>query len=256
MAVDFGRTSADYSRYRPGFPQLFYDKLRERGLLRAGLRVLDLGTGTGVIARSVAGMGCSVTGVDVSEEQLSAARELDRQRGVRVEYLCRPAENTDLPDGSFDLIIAGQCWHWFSRPRVAAECRRILVSGGALVIGHFDWLPLPGTVAGATEELILKHNPSCPLAGSTGVYPDWFADVATAGFTRLESWTFDLSVPFSHESWRGRIRASAGVAASLPAEAVRRFDEELRSLLAAGYPDEPLEVPHRVFSLAGIKPGF
>jgi SAM-dependent methyltransferase len=254
MAIDFGRTTEDYTRYRPGFPPLFYAKLRERDLLRAGLRVLDLGTGTGVIARSIAEMGCLVTGVDISAEQLSAAQELDRQRGVHVDYLCRAAENTDLPDRSFDLIIAGQSWHWFNRLRVAAECRRILVSGGALVIGHFDWLPLPGNVVAATEELIMKHNPSWHMAGGTGVHPEWFTDIGTPGFTQLESWTFDLNIPFSHESWRGRIRASAGVAASLAAEAVRRFDDELKLLLVAGYPHEPLEVPHRVFSLVGIKP--
>jgi hypothetical protein len=56
-------------------------------------------------------------------------------------------------------------------------------------------------------------------------------------------------VPRSHEAWRGRIRASAGVAASLPAEAVARFDEELQQLLSGRFPDEPLSVPPRVFAV-------
>jgi hypothetical protein len=48
---------------------------------------------------------------------------------------------------------------------------------------------------------------------------------------------------------RGRIRASAGVAAFLPAEAVQTFDEEHAAMLAERFPDDPLLFPHRVWAL-------
>ena len=44
-AFDWGRTSADYARYRDIYPQIFYDKIVERGLCVEGQNVLDLGTG-------------------------------------------------------------------------------------------------------------------------------------------------------------------------------------------------------------------
>jgi hypothetical protein len=52
----------------------------------------------------------------------------------------------------------------------------------------------------------------------------------------------------------GVSRASAGVGASLTAEGVGRFDDELAKLLRRHYCDEPLEVPHRVFAVTGCLP--
>ena len=71
-----------------------------------------------------------------------------------MRYVTARAEQTDLPDASFDVVTAGQCWHWFDRPKAAQEVRRLLVSKGWLVIAHFDWIPLPGNVVEATEKLI------------------------------------------------------------------------------------------------------
>jgi hypothetical protein len=75
-----------------------------------------------------------------------------------------------------------------------------------------------------------------------------------AGFSRLETFSFDLDVPYSHEAWRGRIRASAGVGASLSPDGVAAFDGELQALLAEKFPQEPLAVLHRVFAAIGKAP--
>ena len=76
--------------------------------------------------------------------------------------------------------------------------------------------------------------------------------MALAGFRRLETFSFDLDVSYSHEAWRGRIRASAGVGASLSPEGVIVFDRELQALLAEKFPQEPLAVLHRIFAALGI----
>ena len=86
------------------------------------------------------------------------------------------------------------------------------------------------------------------------MYPLWTLDVAAAGFLGLETFSFDVEVPYRHDAWRGRIRASAGVAASLPPDAVAAFDAELADLLARDFPHEPLAVPHRVWALVARKP--
>ena len=78
--------------------------------------------------------------------------------------------------------------------------------------------------------------------------------VGKAEQTELPAESFDIDQPYSHEGWRGRIRASAGVAASLPPEQVNRFEGELRALLANRFPEEPLQVPHRVFAAMGRRP--
>ena len=74
-------------------------------------------------------------------------------------------------------------------------------------------------------------------------------NVAVAGFENIETFSFDLPAVYTHQAWRGRIRASAGVAASLPPEQVAKFDAELGLLLKENFPENPLSIPHRVFAV-------
>jgi SAM-dependent methyltransferase len=257
--VDFGRTADDYGRYRAGFPARLYDRLEAFGLGAEGQRVLDLGTGTGYLGRGFAGRGCRVTGLDISSALMEEARRLDATSGTAMRYVRARAEALPFRDRSFEAVSAGQCWHWFDRERAAREARRLLAPGGRLVIANFDWIPLPGNVADATEELILKHNPKWALAGGLGIHPGFARDAALAGFVDIESLSFDVLQPYSHEAWRGRIRASAGIAASLDAREVARFDEELRAMLARRFPERrppraPMLVQHRVFAIIARVP--
>ena len=249
MKVDFGATAQDYAAHRAGFPPSLFDRLETWGVGRPGQRLLDLGTGTGTLARGFAARGCAVTGIDPSAEMLEQGRVLAGRAGVTIDFREGRAEDTGLADASFDVVTAGQCWHWFDRSAAAAECRRVLDPSGSLAICHFDWIPSDRNVVAATEALILAHNPTWPYAGGSGMYPAWARDVADAGFEHLETFSYDIDVPYSHEAWRGRIRASAGVAASLPPDAVRAFDRELAGLLESQFPEEPLGVPHRVWAL-------
>ena len=249
MDIDFGRTAADYGAHRAGFPDALYDRLAAFGVGAAGQRLLDLGTGTGVLGRGFGLRGCAVTGLDPSDKLIAEARHLDREAGVETAYVTATAEQTGLPGGAFDVVTAGQCWHWFDGPRAAAEACRLLAPGGALVIVHFDWIPLPGNVVEATETLIERHNPAWAYGGGAGVHASRLTDAAIAGFRYIESFSFDVAVPYSHEAWRGRIRASAGIGASLPADKVEAFDRDLAGLLAERFPDDPLAVPHRCFAV-------
>lgn len=254
MSIDFGKTAHDYSTYRQGFPPAFFERLAQRGLIGPGKRVLDVGTGTGTLARGAAAMGSQVIGTDIAAPLLKQARLLDAATGVEIAYHVARAEATGLASASFDCVMAGQCWHWLDRPRAANEVWRLLAAGGKVVIAHLDWIPLAGNVVEATEALILRHNPTWRMGGGSGLYPAWLADLALAGFSDLETFSFDLNLAYSSEAWRGRIRASAGVAASLNPQAVEQFDHELREILRRDFPQEPLQIHHRVWALIGTKP--
>ena len=254
MSVNFGQTAQDYAKHRAGFPDAFFEKLWESGIGETNQRILDLGTGTGTLVRGFVRRGCEGTALDLSPELVEEAKRLDREAGVSVRYLVSTAESTGLPNGSFDVVSAGQCWHWFDREEASREVLRLLAPGGWLVIAHFDWLPLPGNVVEATEQLIERHNSVWTMGGGTGLYPAWLSDVAIAGFIDIETFSFDVRVPYTHEAWRGRIRASAGVAASLTPDQVQSFDESLEKLLRDHFPEDPLHVPHRVFAVICRKP--
>ncbi|MFQ5783439.1 MAG: class I SAM-dependent methyltransferase [Alphaproteobacteria bacterium] len=249
MEIDFGRTATDYGSFRAGFPEALFDRLAGHRIGAPGQRLLDLGTGTGALARGFARRGCRVTGLDRSAELIAEAARLDHEAGVEVRYVIGEAETTGLPDAAFDAVTAGQCWHWFDRKRAAREVRRLLVPGGRLAICHFDWLPLPGNVVDITEKLIKAHNPDWGFDGMTGIHADEPGDVAMAGFGDIETFSFDVAVPYTHEAWRGRIRASAGVGASLDPDAVARFDSTHAAFLKTRFRDDPLSVPHRCFAV-------
>jgi ubiquinone/menaquinone biosynthesis C-methylase UbiE len=75
-----------------------------------GQSILDLGTGTGVMARRFAQQGSAVAGIDISAEQIAAARELAAARKLDVDFRVAPAEATPFPEASFDVVTANQCW--------------------------------------------------------------------------------------------------------------------------------------------------
>ena len=255
MKCDFGKTAGDYARWRVGFPDALWDRLRIFGIGEPGQEILDIGTGTGTLARGFVRRGCRVTGLDPAAELLEEAERLDRKAAVQIRYVNAPAEATGLPDDAFDGVTAGQCWHWMDRPRAAREVLRVLRPGGFFVMTHFNWIPLPGNCADATEQLIMKFNPHWNLGGRSGIFPEWPRDAGIAGFGAIEIFSFDVPVGYRHEAWRGRVRASAGVAATLAADRVEKFDQALRVLLAERFPENPLEIPHRVYTVVRRAPG-
>ena len=254
MNVNFGLTADDYATHRAGFPASFFERVAAYGVGLPSQTIVDLGTGTGTVARGFAQKGCKVVGIDPSVSLMEQAQQLDQVAGVEVEYRVASAEESGLPAQSVDVVTAGQCWHWFDRPRAAREVARILRPDGLVVIAHFDWLPLKGNVVEATEQLILKHNPQWHLGGGSGLYPAWLRDLGEAGFRQIESFSYDEPAIYTPIGWRGRIRASAGVGASLPPAQVAVFDEELATILAEKYPGDELAIPHRVFAVIARAP--
>ncbi|MGI9259554.1 MAG: class I SAM-dependent methyltransferase [Gammaproteobacteria bacterium] len=246
--TNFGAAAADYGAYRAGFPDTRFNRLCEFDVGVSGQRIVDLGTGTGTLARGFASRGCDVIGIDPDERMLLEAKALDAETTAQIEYVQATAEDTGLEASSFDVVTAGQCWHWFDRPAAIAEIQRILKQDGKLVIAHFDWLPLAENVVEATEKLIEKHNNEWHFGGGRGLYPQWLPGLSEAGLGDLESFSYDVDVPYSPEAWRGRIRASAGVVA-LSEDEIADFDRALAEILSVQFPSEVLKVPHRVFAI-------
>lgn len=252
MATGFGAAAGDYARFRAGFPDSLFDRLARLGIGKSEQTIVDLGTGTGTLARGFALRGAKVIGIDPDDRLLEQARRLDASAAVTVEYMKGSAEAIPLPDGAADMVSAGQCWHWFDAPAAAREISRVVKPHGRVVVAHFDWLPLQGNVVEATERLILKHNPSWHLGGGNGFHPESLPHLHAAGFSGFESFSYDVEVSYTAEAWRGRIRASAGVAASLTPAQVDAFDREFARILKASFPDE-LRIPHRIFAVVGQK---
>ena len=253
-SVSFGRAADDYGRFRAGYPDELYRRLAAIGIGRPGQRILDLATGTGFLGRGFARAGALVTGIDIDLAMMREGRRLDRGDGNGLRFVSARAETLPFPASRFDVVCAGQAWHWFDRPRAAAEARRVLVARGYLLSANFDWLPLPGNIVDVTEQLIMKHNPRWHMNGAIGIHPEALVDAALAGFVELETFSFDVMAPYTHEGWRGRIRASAGIGGQLNPEQVAAFDAELAATLRERFPADPMGVHHRTWATIARTP--
>ena len=114
------------------------ERLVDRAGLQAGDRVLDVATGTGIVARRAAaevGDGGSVVGVDIDDGMLEVARERARDVHPAIEW--REGDASDLPfsDGAFDAVFCQQGLQLFDDPVAALEeMRRVLSPDGVAVL--------------------------------------------------------------------------------------------------------------------------
>lgn len=97
---DWGLASSDYAKYRDIYPEEFYKKIVDLGYCIKGQKVLDLGTGTGVLPRNMAKYGAEWVGLDISENQIEYAKELSKNAGLNIEYIVSSAEKLELPEES------------------------------------------------------------------------------------------------------------------------------------------------------------
>ena len=121
----FGSVAAGYAAQRPSYPADAVAHLLGRG---GGLRVLDVGAGTGLLAEVVLAAGHEVVAVDPAPEMLGQLSA----RLPGVPALAGTAESVPLADAAVDAVVAGQAAHWFDVAPASREFRRVLRPGGVL----------------------------------------------------------------------------------------------------------------------------
>lgn len=234
-AFDWGRISEDYAKFRDIYPNEFYEKIAERGLCVGGQRVLDIGTGTGVIPRNMQRFGARWTGTDISENQIEQARRLSE--GMDIDYYALPAEKLNFADGTFDVITACQCFWYFDHEVIMPKVHRMLKPGGRLLVLYMAWLPFDDEIARKSEELVLKYSPKWSGAGET-IHPIFIPELYFDKFELIYREEYPLNVRFTRDSWNGRMKACRGVGASLSAEQIADWESEHRALLEKIAPPE------------------
>ena len=129
---DWGRVSSEYAKYRDIYPKIFFQNILDLGLCKDGQKILDLGTGTGVLPRNMYCYGGIWTGTDISEEQIEQAKHLSA--GMNIDYKAVATEKIDFPAESFDVITACECFWYFDHESVMPNLYRMLKPGGMFLI--------------------------------------------------------------------------------------------------------------------------
>ena len=225
QTFDFGKTAAAYAAYRDIYPPVLYDRLRALGVAADGTAWLDLGTGTGVLPKNLYNPAARITGADISAEQIAFAKQEAAEHGRAITYLVSPAESTGLPAHSFDTITAAQCFWYFDRETMRAELRRLLKPGGKMIKIVMDW-DLSDPIAAHSIKTVRTSNPN--WTGGQGVGADIFDDL----FPGRQTETFFAALPFTRESWHGRMCACRGTLASMDAAAFQAWAAAHQAFLA------------------------
>lgn len=127
-------------------------------LPRDGGHVLDVATGTGLVAAELLRRGFEVTGVDQSAEMLARARE---RFGPRIALVEASAENLPFADGTFDHLTVTYLLRYIEDPGATLrELTRVVRSGGVVASLEFG---VPGGVVRPAWELYVRAG--LPLAG-------------------------------------------------------------------------------------------
>lgn len=227
---DWGKTSSDYAKYRDIYPKEFYQKIIDMGLCVKGQKVLDIATGTGVLPRNLYKYGANFVGSDISENQILEARRMSLESNMDINYIVSSAENLDFSDNYFDVVTACQCFFYFDNSIVMPKIANILKPNGRFAILYMGWLSEESKIARESEKLVLSYNPLWSGTGGTRQKIE-VPNEAYNVFNVEDSFIFDLNIPFTRESWNGRIKACRGIGASLNDEEIQNFEVEHKALL-------------------------
>jgi SAM-dependent methyltransferase len=205
IAESFGEDADRYDRARPRYPEALVTRaLAAIGPAAAagGPRILDVGCGTGIVARQFREAGCAVLGVEIDERMAEAAR----RTGIAVEVAA--FEQWDPARRSFDAVVCGQAWHWIDPVAGALNAARALVPGG-LFAAFWNVAQPPPELAAAFADVYREIVPDLPNAWNRPaleMYTAGFAAVAD-GLRRAEAfdepgqWRFDWQHTYTRDQW-------------------------------------------------------
>lgn len=135
-AERFTATVEDYRRHRPDYPEALVDWMLDDAGLTEGDVIVDVGCGTGISSRQLAGRGLRVIGVDPNPTMLAAARGQAGEGGEAITWVEGDGETLpidDVIDGPVAAIVGGQSFHWLDLDRALVRFRELLRPNGRII---------------------------------------------------------------------------------------------------------------------------
>ena len=224
---DWGKTAELYAKSRNIYPQEFWEILHTLGVGQAEQKILDIGTGTGILPMNMKCYGGEYTGVDLSSKMIEQAKALVPD----ISFICADAHNLPFENDSFDVVTALQCWVYFDKEKLLPELHRVLKKDGSLYIMFLTWLPDEDEIIRKSFELVKRYNPNWSgfMKRADRLDFHWL----NKDFSVETVIKKDFRLPFSRESWCDRMVASRGIGATLTEDKTAEFRTELMGILNA-----------------------
>ncbi|MFC3994200.1 class I SAM-dependent methyltransferase [Actinoplanes siamensis] len=247
MAESFGVDAERYDRSRPRYPDALFERILNAG---PGRDVLDVGCGTGIAARQLQAAGATVLGVEPDARMAGFAR----RHGTDVEVAT--FETWEPAGRDFDIVVAGQSWHWVDPVAGADKAARVLRPGGLLAVIRNDG-QIPPAVADAVAGVYRRLLPGTFAADAvTRSAADTYT-VQTAGtvdgirqtgrFGEPDRWSVTWEQHVDNDDWLDLLPTSDGHTL-LPAAELAEVLSTLRTALHALGPGFTIQYVTTVFA--------
>lgn len=166
-------------------------KVAEAAGIREGHYVLDAGCGVGGPAIFLAGTGCKVEGITLSQKQVETCRQNAHKLGVldKINFSCQNYLATEFADNTFDVVwaIESVCYAW-DKADFTKEAFRVLKPGGRIVVADFFSNSIPKN--SPEEKLMQKWTDSWAIR-EYATADQFNSDLSSAGF--MEPGSIDIT---------------------------------------------------------------
>lgn len=241
----FAGVAKYYSQYRPRYNNELYQLLIEEFQLDGTGRLLDLATGTGLIAIALSNQFTEVIGLDPDPEMLrEAQQEVELANIHNIQWINSQAENLSAQLGEFRLITIGRAYHWFDKPKVLQLASDRLIQGGGIAItySHQDIWHSTESWKIAVLEVVKKYLGAKRRVGNGTIenldatYAELPRLLEQSGFTTPLLKTIIIDKTWTIDSWVGYLYSTAFCRPDYFGDRLNTFEQEMRETLATLFP--------------------
>ena len=156
----------------------------------AGLRILDIGCGGGLLSEPLTRLGADITGIDFGERNIEIARRHAKEMGLAIDYRVTTAEALAAEGESFDAVLNMEVIEHVTNPAdFLGSCATLVKDGGAMVVATLNRTVKSYLLAIVGAEYVLNWLPK-----GTHNWKKFLRPSEVAGYLRPHGFTFeDLS---------------------------------------------------------------
>lgn len=236
-----------YSKYRPRYNDELYQLLINEFQLDGTGHLLDLGTGTGLIAIALSPYFQEVIGLDPDPEMLKEAKqeaELDNIHNI--QWINTQAESISAQLGEFRLVTIGRAYHWFDKPKVLKLASDRLVQGGGIAITytHQDVWHSPELWKIKVLNVVKKYLGEKRRVGNGTIddldatYTELPRLLQQSGFSAPKIETITIDKTWTSDSWIGYLYSTAFCRPAYFGDRLAEFEQEMRKTLLSLFPSD------------------
>jgi len=194
MKDNFSQQATVYAQYRPQYPDELFRYIIT--FVKENNMVWDCGTGNGQSAQELCKYFNTVFATDISKKQIDNAYKADN-----IFYSLQPAEQTDLPAESIDLVTVSQALHWFDFEKFYAEVNRVAKPGAIIAAWSYSLLRISDEI-----NALVEHYHFDTLGSYWDAERKWVDDNYTSipfPFQEIKTPAFAIKVNWSLQDLEG-----------------------------------------------------